>query len=265
MKYIISLLIIFYFYSFQLNSIERKIMIASTTSTYDTGLLTFINNIFTSKYGINVQVLSQGTGQAIRTAKDGNIEILLVHHKKSELEFIKEGYGIFRHDLMYNDYIIVGPKTDTNKCVNIKTKLTEIVNKNLLFISRGDDSGTHMKEVELWNFFDFNPINFSRFYLEVGQGMGNTLLIANEKSAYTLTDRGTWLSFLKKNNLKIICENSPPLLNQYGIILVNPNLNDQLNTSDAKIYIDWITSSEGKNLINSFKKKNQQLFFYNFN
>ena len=265
MKNIFFYLVIIFFLSLKSYSYEKKIIIASTTSTYDTGLLTYINTFFTNKYGINVQVLSQGTGQAIRTAKDGNIEILLVHHKKSEINFIKEGYGIIRHDLMYNDFILVGPKTDVNECIDIETKLNEIIDKKLSFISRGDNSGTHMKEIELWNLFNYNPANFNSFYIEVGQGMGNTLLITNEKYAYTLTDRGTWISFLKKDNLKIICQSLPPLLNQYGIILVNPKLNDQLNISDAKKYINWITSKEGKDLINSFKKEGQQLFYYNFN
>ena len=195
---------------------ENKIFLGSTTSTYDTGLLEYLNINFKKKYNINVQVLSLGTGQAIRTAEDGNIEVLLVHHKASELEFIKNGYGIKRYEIFYNDYIIVGPKSDYNKCINVEKKLIEIFNNNSIFISRGDDSGTHKKELELWDSINIDVNKFNDLkYLNVGQGMGNTLLIANDKLAYTIVDRGTWISFNKKDNLKIICESYPPLFNQY--------------------------------------------------
>ena len=249
-----------------LNANENKIIVASTTSTYDTGLLTHLNDIFTNKFNIEVQVISQGTGQALRTAKDGNVEVLLVHHKESELDFIKQNFGLSRYELMYNDFVIVGPKFDQKKCISIKKKLKEIFNDKQLFISRADDSGTHKKEIELWNSINlkFNESNNTN-YLKVGQGMGNTLLIANEKFAYTISDRGTWISFKRKNNLKIICENQPPLFNQYGLILVNPNINKNLNFIGAKLYISWLLSDEAKNLINNFKIENKQLFFYNYN
>ena len=253
----------FLFISLNLFSSDNKIIVVSTTSTYDTGLLTYINKNFKEKFNIYVQVLSQGTGQAIRTAKDGNVEVLLVHHKKSELKFIDDGYGLIRHKLMYNDFIIVGPKSDNQRCDDIYIKLAGIFDKNHTFISRGDDSGTHKKEIELWNSISLNPNNYKSQYLKVGQGMGNTLLITNEKIAYTLADRSTWISFNKRDNLKIICENLPPLINQYGLILVNPIINENLNIKSAKIYVNWLLSDDGKVLINSFKKKNQQLFFYN--
>lgn len=255
--------IIFLFFSLNLFSADNKIIVASTTSTHDTGLLTYINKIFKDKFNINVQVLSQGTGQAIRTARDGNIEVLLVHHKKSELKFIEDGYGVARHELMYNDFIIVGPKSDNIICDDINTKLLAIFRNNFIFISRGDDSGTHKKEIELWSLINLNPNNFKSQYLKVGQGMGNTLLITNEKRAYTLTDRSTWIAFNKKDNLKVICENLPPLINQYGLILVKPSVNKNLNFEGAKVYVNWLLSDQGKILINSFKQKNQQLFFYN--
>ena len=245
---------------------ENKIILGSTTSTHDSGLLSYLNNIFEKKYNIVVQVISLGTGQAIRTAKDGNIEVLIVHHTESELKFIADGYGLSRYNLMYNDFIIVGPKNDKKPCNNINTKLIEIFTNNFLFISRADDSGTHKKELELWKSIklDINKFKKSK-YLKVGQGMGNTLLIANEKLAYTLSDRGTWISFNKKENLKIICESLPPLFNQYGLILVNPIINNNLNVSDAKIYVNWLLSNDAKNHINNYKKKGEQLFFYNYN
>ncbi len=252
------------FINFNVFAKNKKIIIASTTSTYDSGLLTYLNKNFEKKYEINVQVISQGTGQAIRSAKDGNVEILLVHHEVSELNFMKEGYGLKRYKLMYNDFIIVGPKKDNDRCINIKSKLKKIINNKLSFISRGDDSGTHKKELELWKFADLNPENFSKNYLSIGQGMGNTLLITNEKSAYTLVDRGTWISFNRKENLKIICEDKPPLFNQYGLILVDPKINKNLDVESAKLYVNWLLSNNGKNLINNYKINDQQLFFYNY-
>tara|TARA_A100001011_G_scaffold371338_1_gene428555 strand:- start:831 stop:1667 length:837 start_codon:yes stop_codon:yes gene_type:complete len=265
LKIMIKALILFTFLILT-NSIfakEKVITIASTTSTHDTGLLKSINKEFTKKYKIRVNVISLGTGQAIRIAKDGNVEILLVHHTPSELEFMNEGYGILRNNLMYNDFVLVGPKSDQNKCISIEEKLKEIKDKKLIFISRGDDSGTHKKEKELWDLININTDNDMNWYLSVGQGMGQTLLISNNNNAYTLTDRSTWISFKMKKNLKIVCENLPPLFNQYGVILINKKLNKNLNTKDAEIYMKWIISDNAKKLINNFKKNGQQLFFFN--
>ena len=195
----------------------------------------------------------------------GNVEILLVHHTPSEMKFMTEGYGNIRHNLMYNDYVLVGPKTDINECFSIEDKLFDIKNNRLNFISRGDDSGTHKKERELWNLINVKINNLDNWYLSVGQGMGETLLIANNKKSYTLSDRSSWISFNKKDNLKIVCENLPPLFNQYGIILVKDNLDKNLNISDAETYINWIISENGKELINNFKQNGKQLFFFNHN
>ena len=257
------LIIIILIFSSPLISKENSIILASTTSTSDSGLLNYLNGYFEDKYNIKVHVLSLGTGQALRTAQDGNVEIVLVHHKNSELKFIENGFGLVRYDLMYNDFIIVGPKEHKFPCFNIKSKLEMIYKKKLTFISRGDDSGTHKKELDLWKLLNFDTKNFNNWYKNVGQGMGNTLLISNEKSAFTISDRATWIAFNKKDNLKIICENLPPLLNQYGLILVNPEISKNLNIQDAKTYIDWLISDDGKEKINNFKKKGQQLFFYN--
>ena len=258
------LIIIFILFSNTLYSKEKSITIASTTSTHDTGLLKEINKTFYNNYKIRVNVISLGTGQAIRIAKDGNVEILLVHHTPSELQFMSQGYGKVRHDLMYNDFILIGPKNDENECISIEDKFLEIKNRELTFVSRGDDSGTHKKEQELWKLINLNTnyINMD-WYLSVGQGMGQTLLIANNKKAYTLSDRSTWLSFNSKENLKIVCENLPPLFNQYGVILVDNKSNTNLNIKDAEVYINWIISNEAKKLINNFKKNGQQLFYFN--
>ena len=244
---------------------NKYITIASTTSTHDTGLLEYINKKFENKYETKVRALSLGTGQAIKVAMDGNVEILLVHHKKSELEFMNNGYGILRHDLMYNDFVLIGPKKDNETCSSIENKMIEIKKSKLLFVSRGDESGTHKKEKELWELSNINIPFKENWYLSVGQGMGSTLLIANQKKAYTLSDRSTWIAFNKKENLQIVCENLPPLFNQYGIILVNKKLNDNLNIKEAKKYIDWITSEEAKKLINNYRVNGKQLFFFNHN
>ena len=261
-KLLIFLLTIF-FSTFAIG--ENKIIIASTTSTYDTGLLNLLNEEFYKKYEVRVQVLSLGTGQAIRTAKDGNAEILLVHHKPSEIEFMNDGYGIERHEIMYNDYVLVGPKNDNDLCKSVQQKLEQIYINQYLFISRGDDSGTHRKELEMWDLTNIKVNRNKNWYLSVGQGMGSTLLIANEKKAYTLSDRSTWIAFNNRQNLKIVCEDFPPLFNQYGIILVNADLNKNLNYKDAKKYIDWFKTTEVKELINNFKAKGKQLFYYNYN
>tara|TARA_B100000575_G_scaffold280847_1_gene270827 strand:+ start:1946 stop:2740 length:795 start_codon:yes stop_codon:yes gene_type:complete len=261
-----SKLLIYIIILFLCNNIYAKegvITIASTTSTHDTGLLKTINKTFYNNYKIKVNVISLGTGQAIRIAKDGNVEILLVHHKPSELNFMNEGYGKIRFDLMYNDFVLIGPKTDKNKCISIEEKLLEIENKKLSFISRGDDSGTHKKEKELWSLININTDNNFKWYSSVGQGMGQTLLIANNKNAYTLSDRSTWISFNSKENLKIVCENLPPLFNQYGVILIDSKLNSNLNFKDAAVYMNWIISDEAKKLINNYKKNGEQLFFFN--
>ena len=247
------------------NVSANKIIVASTTSTYDTGLLNLLNDKFYEKFNIRVQVLSLGTGQAIRTAKDGNAEILLVHHKPSEIEFMNNGYGDERYEIMYNDYVLVGPKSDDGNCKSVQHKLEEIHNNKFLFISRGDDSGTHRKELEMWNLANIDINKNKEWYLSVGQGMGSTLMISNEKKAYTLSDRSTWIAFNNREDLKIVCEDFPPLFNQYGIILVNSSLNNNLNYEDAKKYIDWFKTSEVKELINNFKAKGKQLFYYNYN
>ena len=252
------------FFSLNLLAENQRIVIASTTSTYDTGLLKELNNEFVKKFKTEVHVLSLGTGQAIRTAKDGNAEILLVHHKPSEIEFMENKYGLERYEIMYNDYVIVGPRNDDIVCESIEKKINNIFNKEKLFVSRDDDSGTHKKEIELWNAIDLDPSKFNDWYIKIGQGMGKTLLFTNEKKGYTISDRSTWLSFNKRENLKIICENQPPLFNQYSIILVNPKLNNNLNFKAAKDYINWIKSNEAKKIINNFKKNGNQLFFYNY-
>jgi len=252
--------ILFSSYSF---SKDDRLIIASTTSTYDSGLLNYLNSYFQKIYNIDIHVIALGTGQAIKIAENGDADILLVHHKPSELKFINENYGIKRFDLMYNDYIIIGPKDDADRCNSIESFFHKILKNKLIFVSRGDESGTHKKEKELWNLIKFNNFNKNDWYINIGQGMGAALMITNEKKAYTLADRATWINFKNKENLKIICENKNSLINQYGIIAVNPKINDRVNYIWAEKYINWILSDQGKELINNYKVNNQQLFFFN--
>ncbi len=242
---------------------NERIIIASTTSTYDTGLMKYLNKKFYENFNITVNVLSLGTGQAIEIAKNGDADILLVHDTISENKFVKEGFGIKRHKLMYNDYILVGPNYDQDKCKSIEQSLIRIKENKNIFISRGDESGTHKKEKFIWKVNKINYETFGNWYKEIGQGMGATLMMANNLFGYTLSDRATWISFKEKKNLKIICQNNPILKNQYGIIAVNPKINNQVNYKNAKKYINWIISDEGKDLINNFKINGEQLFFFN--
>ena len=259
----IFIFIVFFIFSINCKANNDKIILASTTSTNDTGLLKFINKKFTNKYNIDVHVLSLGTGQALEVGRRGNADILLVHHAPSEIDFMKNGYGLARLRLMYNEYILIGPKRHQLQCDNLDSILLKIRDSKYHFISRDDGSGTHEKEKELWSNMNLNIENFSNWYKKIGQGMGPALLMANEIEGYTLTDKGTWLKFDKKNNLEEICINGKnPILNQYSIILVKSK--NMLKKKNAEKYIEWITSNESKNLINSFKVKNEQLFFYNY-
>lgn len=263
MYYKILLVFFLNFISLNLYGENNRIFIASTTSTYDTGLLEYINDKFEGSFNINVSVIAVGTGQAIKIAENGDVDILLVHDTPSELEFVNNGYGIKRHKLMYNDYIIVGPKLDNDQCETIEQTLRKIKNNKLTFISRSDESGTHKKEKNLWHKLQFDHKNFSSWYIKIGQSMGATLMMANEINGYTLTDSSSWIAFKNKNNLKIICKDKNPLVNQYGIIAINPKINSRINSVSANKYINWIISDEGKKLINNYRINNKQLFFFN--
>jgi len=251
-------------FNFSIYSKSNKLTIASTTSINDTGLLDYINKEFAKEFNIEVHVLSLGTGQAIITAQNGNADIIIVHHKQSENKFINEGYGLKKYNLMYNDFILIGPKEDKNEYQNIKEVLTKIKKDKKVFISRSDSSGTHFLENSLWESLNLYPLNFDNWYKKIGQNMGAAINMANEMKAYTITDRGTWIAFNNKKNLKIIFENDPKFINQYSIIPVNPSIIPKLNYEFAKKYISWILSEKGGSLINNFKKYNQQLFIHNY-
>ncbi len=246
---------------------QSFITLSSTTSTENSGLLDHLIPKFKEKTGIDVRVIAVGTGRALLLGERGDADLVLVHHKTSEEKFVDKGFGIERHDVMYNDYVIVGPKQDP---ANIKSVIKAAEALKLIsdqaapFVSRGDDSGTHKKELELWSLAGVDIQQYSgTWYREVGASMGATLNIANGMNAYTLTDRGTWLSFKNRDQLTLLFENDPPLFNQYGVILVNPKHHEHIKYKDAKLFSDWLTSNEGQQAIAEFTLEGQQLFFPN--
>ena len=247
------------------NASERFIVVASTTSTENSGLYNFVLPRFSEQTGIEVRVVAVGTGQALHIAQNGDADVLLVHHRTSEDQFISQGYGVTRYDLMYNDYILVGPRDDPASvrfATNVIGAVQRIATNKNLFISRGDDSGTHKKELELWNQSGIDTTKVGNsWYQETGRGMGGTLNMASALDAYTLSDRATWLKFGNKGQLDILFQSDPPLFNPYGIILVNPEKHPHIKTRDGQTFIDWMLSETGQTLIANYRILGQQAFF----
>lgn len=242
--------------------VEPEMTLATTTSTRDTGLLDVLVPAFDKKYGVTTKVVAVGTGEAIEMGKQGNADVLLVHARKSEDEFVASGFGINRKDVMYNFFFIVGPKDDPAGAASAKdaeTAMKRIAETKSKFLSRGDQSGTHKKELSIWEKFGLKPQG-QEWYSETGQGMGDTLTMASEMGAYTLVDSGTWYAFADKVNLKIVVEGDPVLFNPYGVIAVNPEKYPNIHNKAAMAFIDFITSEEGQKIIGDFKKNGQQLF-----
>ena len=241
------------------------LMMATTTSTEDTGLLDYLQPLFKEATGIDLQWTAVGTGEALKLGEDGQVDIVLVHAKASEEEFVANGFGVERFPVMYNDFVIVGPAEPIAKTDDVAAVFGAIQEQQLTFVSRGDDSGTDKKEKKIWAGLELDP-TANPNYLESGQGMGATLTMANEKNAYCLTDRGTWLkqSIDSENNyvIDIVCEGGKELLNQYGVIAVNPEKYPELNNEAANKFIEWITSEEIQKLIGEFgvDKYGQALF-----
>ena len=246
---------------------ERFIVVASTTSTQDSGLFEYLLPIFTKKTGIEVRVVAKGTGQAIDLAKKGDADVLFVHDKKSEEQFVADGFGVKRFDVMYNDFIIVGPQSDpagVKGMTDAPAALKKIAGAAAPFASRGDDSGTHKAELRLWKEagVDVKAASGS-WYRETGSGMGPTLNTAAGMEAYALADRGTWLAFKNKGDLAILVEGDQRLFNQYGIMLVNPTKFPHVKAADGQTFVDWVISPEGQQAIANYKIEGQQLFFPN--
>ena len=246
---------------------DKSIIVASTTSTQDSGLFGHILPLFKAKSGIDVKVIAQGTGQALDTARRGDADVVFVHAKAQEEKFVADGFGVKRFDVMYNDFVMVGPKADPAKIKGSKdvvASLKAIQGASAPFVSRGDKSGTHAAELALWKVAGLAPeLAKPTWYREIGQGMGAALNIAGSMGAYVLSDRGTWISFKNKGDLEILVEGDQRLFNQYGIILVNPGKHPGVKKDPGQRFVDWIISRDGQDAIRSYKIEGQQLFFPN--
>jgi len=241
----------------------ETIKVASTTSTEASGLFDHLLPKFTRATGINVRVIAVGTGQAIRLARRGDADVLLVHHRPSEEAFVRDGFGLKRHNLMYNDFILVGPSNDPAGITDAKDAagaMAMIRDAKAIFVSRGDDSGTHKRELSLWRVAGIAKAQRGDWYREIGAGMGRTLNTAAAMPAYTLVDRGTWLSFGNKRGLKLLLEADPRLRNPYGVIVVNPRKHPHVKVKAAQRFVDWLTSPVGQKAIGSFRVNGAILF-----
>jgi len=246
---------------------DRFIIVQSTTSTRDSGLLDYLLPMFRKKTGIEVRVVAVGTGQAIKNARNGDGDVLLVHAKPAEEKFVAEGWGVRRFDVMYNDFVIVGPKSDPAKILGMKeatAALKKLAAAKATFASRGDDSGTNKAELRLWKAAGVDVKGMSgSWYRETGSGMGATLNASVGMGAYTISDRATWSSFRNKRDHEIAVEGDPKLFNQYGVILVNPKNHPNVKVMEGQAFIDWLIGPDGQAAIASFKINGQQQFFPN--
>jgi tungstate transport system substrate-binding protein len=243
---------------------DRSIVVASTTSTQDSGLFGYLLPIFKAKTGIDVKVIAQGTGQALDTARRGDADVVFVHAKAQEEKFVADGFGVKRFDVMYNDFVMIGPKADPAgiKGKDIETALKTIRERAAPFISRGDRSGTHAAELALWKQAGIDiAAAKGPWYREIGQGMGAALNTANAMNAYVLSDRGTWISFENRGDLDIVVEGDKRLFNQYGVTLVNPEKYPSVKKDLGQAFVDWLISPEGQATIAGYKIGGQQLFF----
>ncbi len=243
------------------------IVIQSTTSTRNSGLLEAILPQFTQETGVQARVVSVGTGQALRNAQNGDGDVLLLHAKDAEKEFVAQGWGVARFDVMYNDFIIAGPPSDPARISGGRDAVAaflKIAQSKSLFVSRGDDSGTHRAELRLWHATDVDLRSASGlWYRETGSGMGATLNMATSIGAYVMTDRATWLSFANRGNLEVLIEGDARLFNQYGVIAVNPARHPRVNAAGAKAFVNWITGPQGQAAIGGYNLDGKALFFPN--
>ena len=248
---------------------DKFITVASTTSTENSGLFKHLLPIFEKKTGINVRVIAQGTGQALDTARRGDADVVFVHAKAAEDKFIAEGNGVKRFPVMYNDFVVIGPKSDPAKVAgmdDVTKALDKIKAAKAPFVSRGDKSGTHMAELKLWQMAGIDiAADKGEWYRETGQGMGAALNTAASMNAYLLADRATWLSFKNRADLKVLVEGDKRLFNQYGVILVSPEKHPHVKKEFGQQFIDWIISPEGQKAIAEYKIGGEQLFFPNAN
>ena len=244
---------------------EKSIVVSSTTSTEQSGLFNYLLPIYKSKSGIDVKVVAVGTGQALDIGRRGDADVVFVHDKPAEEQFVVEGFSGKRYEVMYNDFILIGPKSDPAKIAGSKEidgAFQKIATAQSPFISRGDKSGTNAAELRYWKSAGINPTSGS-WYKETGSGMGPALNTASAMNAYILADRGTWLSFKNRGDLIILVQGDPKLFNQYGVMLVNPEKFPQVKKTLGQNFIDWLISKEGQAVIASYKIDGEQLFFPN--
>jgi tungstate transport system substrate-binding protein len=248
---------------------DKSIVVASTTSTQDSGLFGHILPLFKAKTGIDVKVVAQGTGQALDTGRRGDADVLFVHAKAQEEKFVADGFGVKRYPVMYNDFVLIGPKSDPagiKRMTDVAEALKAIKAKGAPFISRGDRSGTHIAELDLWKAAGIDiGKEKGPWYKEIGQGMGAALNTASAANAYVLADRGTWLSFKNRGDLDILVAGDKRLFNQYGVMLVNPEKHPHVKKALGQAFIDWLVSPEGQKAIADYKINGQELFFPNAN
>jgi len=247
---------------------DKSIVVSSTTSTQDSGLFGHILPLFKEKTGIDVKVIAQGTGQALDTGRRGDSDVVFVHAKSAEEKFLAEGEGVKRHPVMYNDFVLIGPKSDPAGIKGMKDvakALATIKDKQADFISRGDRSGTHIAELALWNKDAGIDIEKEKgtWYKSIGQGMGAALNTAGASNGYVLSDRGTWLSFKNKGDLQILVEGDKRLFNQYGVMLVNSATHPNVKVKEGQAFIEWLISPKGQDAIAGYKVGGEQLFFPN--
>jgi tungstate transport system substrate-binding protein len=246
---------------------DRSITVASTTSTEQSGLFGYLLPLFTKAKGIAVKVVAVGTGQALDIGRRGDADVVFVHDRVAEDKFMSEGQGVKRFDVMYNDFVIVGPKSDPAHIAgdkDVADALRKIATAKAPFVSRGDKSGTHAAELRLWKEAGVDIATArDSWYREIGQGMGPALNMASSSNAYLLSDRGTWLSFKNRGELAILTEGDKRLFNQYGVMLVNPDKHPDVKAKDGQAFIDWLISPEGQDAIAGYKVGGEQLFFPN--
>ena len=245
---------------------EKFIVVASTTSTQDSGLFGYLLPLFKQKTGIEVRVVAQGTGQALDTGRRGDADVVFVHAKSAEEKFLAEGFGVKRYPVMYNDFVLIGPQDNPAgvKGKDIVAALRTIKQKAAPFISRGDRSGTHIAELKFWKDAGIDiAADKGPWYREIGQGMGAALNMASAADAYVLSDRGTWIAFKNRGDLSIAVEGDNKLFNQYGVILVNPQKHPHVKQALGQAFIDWLISPAGQKAIADYKIDGQQLFFPN--
>jgi tungstate transport system substrate-binding protein len=254
------------FFAFPAASQEKSIVVSSTTSTEQSGLFEFILPIFQMKTGITVKVVAVGTGQALDIGRRGDADVVFVHDKPTEEKFIEEGYSTKRYEVMYNDFVLIGPKSDSAKVgggKDIQAALQKISIAQAPFISRGDKSGTHAAELRYWKGAGITVAPGTSWYKETGSGMGPALNTASAMNGYILADRATWLSFKNRGDLTILVQGDPKLFNQYGVMLVNPTKFPHVKKAEGQAFIDWLISKNGQDVIASYQIGGEQLFFPN--